>query len=731
MKYLFVLIIVSITLLLTTPSTVKANHYAGSDITYTCLGGNTYLITYTYYRNCEGVSAPAQRTIDFNCSSNSTYNFSAPLLQVFGTGQELTQACSAFQTNCSGGNAFGVQEYVYQGQVTLIGCNSWEITFSGCCRSPVSTVAPSGSSYTTIAVLNNNAVLSNSSPTFTNKPVLVACNGQSLYINHGATDSDGDSLVYSFYSPFTNYPNTLNYSGSYSETNFLQSSTPITIDSATGDIHFTPSALLSTIMGVKVEEYRKVNGTPTLIGTIYRDLLLIVILCNTSAPTLSGLDTSLSKSYSPNDTIFSLDECLTNPISFNIYGFDADTFNPNISGNPEKFSISWNNDILGATFTPHHNGTDSAFATFSWTPNSFDVNKKHCFIATIQDEACSYNAFQSYTYCITPRAMFVDIGSDTLLCEGESITLRADADPSTVNYIWNINGSPFGVPQTQDSLVFNSSVSGPGVYNVSIETNNGDPNMNCAGSDDITLEVIYQPQINATLADTTICDRDSVIYDAGIGQSYRWTNIYSSNIVGTSQIYFASIGGLYELLVDGGVNSRCTDIDTFSLAINPSPLTFNFGNDTTISSNQSLTLSMPAAANQEYLWSTGDTISSIIIDNSFNWNNKIIGTTINSFQCYSTDTIYVYIGSASIQNNSNSKLKIYPNPVQNNLFIELDKDYGTAKIEIYDLSGKLFHKEQFTGKLHRINAVEKLPKGMYLLQLQNDELNINMRFAKK
>ena len=194
-KFLFILIIAF--LLPFTP--VKASHFAGADMTYTCLGGNTYLISISFYRDCSGISAPTSITVNFSCSSNSNFNFNASLQKIPGTGQEVTPACSTMFTKCNNGYNYGIQEYVYQAQITLNPCNNWVMSYASCCRNPVSTVANNSSNGWYIkAELNNLAAPCNSSPTFFNKPMAIACRGQSFCFNHGAIDPDGDSLVYSF-----------------------------------------------------------------------------------------------------------------------------------------------------------------------------------------------------------------------------------------------------------------------------------------------------------------------------------------------------------------------------------------------------------------------------------------------------------------------------------------------------------------------------------------------------
>ena len=581
MKKLITFILLFIALLAFKPEKLSASHFAGADLTYTCLGGNTYLISYSFYRDCSGIPAPSSVTVNFECSSNAAFNFNTTLNRIPGTGQEITPGCSAVPTHCSGGNSYGIQEYVFQGQVTLAPCNSWKMWTTGGARNPITTTSGSGNWYN-MAVLDNLNAPCNSSPTFSNKPVAVVCSNQPFCFNHGALDPDGDSLVYSFYPVMTSSATTsVNYIGSWSFTNFLTAQTPpgITLDPVTGDICFTATQNLVTLVGIKVEEYRNVNGVATHVGTVYRDIQLKVTTCNNNIPVLSGMDTTMSHTYDPNDTIYRIDVCLSpDPIEFDINGFDADTFNPGTTGHPERFSISWNNGIPSGTFTTHHNGTDSAYAHFSWLPTAADVGNIKCFTATVQDEACPYNGFQTFSYCILVRGMQVDIGSDTLLCKGETMTVQAQADTSTVNYIWRMNGQTTGTPQSQDWFFVNTATMQPGKHTLSIETNDGSTTTACPGVDQIVIDVVYQPDINGTMVDSAFCQGGSITYDAGPGQQYTWTDI-AMNPLGASQTFTTGNSGLYIITVNGGINTRCYDVDTFEVVAIPKP---KLGSDTCI-----------------------------------------------------------------------------------------------------------------------------------------------------
>lgn len=426
----------------------KASYFAASDLTYTCLGGTTYLISAAIYRDCSGASAPTQLTVNFNCGTNSMYNFSGTLLPIFGTGYEVTPGCSTAPTTCSGGTEYGVQEYIYQRTVTMIPCANWTMSIQGCCRNPVTNIYNNQNNQFYIsAFLNNLSAPCNSSPTFSNKPVSFSCTTMSFCFNHGAVDTNGDSLVYSFNAPnTTNATSSVTYNPPYAASNFLNSIPPITLDPITGDICFTATTPLLTITGVKIEEYRTINGSPTLIGTVYRDIQLRAIPCPNTIPVLSGMDFTLSHKYNPNDTIYFHNTIAGNPVNFDINGFDADTLNPNIVGSPEVFHILWNNGIPQGSFSPHYNGTDSAYANFQWIPTSSDVSATpKCFTATVQDHACPYNGNQTFSYCIQVNANPGFANNQT-----QEINTQIAPNPSDGNF----------------SLIFENEISEPIYYQI-------------------------------------------------------------------------------------------------------------------------------------------------------------------------------------------------------------------------------------------------------------------------
>ncbi|WP_062060237.1 T9SS type A sorting domain-containing protein [Aquimarina longa] len=82
--------------------------------------------------------------------------------------------------------------------------------------------------------------------------------------------------------------------------------------------------------------------------------------------------------------------------------------------------------------------------------------------------------------------------------------------------------------------------------------------------------------------------------------------------------------------------------------------------------------------------------------------------------------------------NSSQNISIYPNPVQNNLFIKSNVEYSKIKVvDIIDISGKIIHRKNYTIKKVNDNllkvSVLKLPKGSYFLKTTNEDLSSSIK----
>lgn len=625
---------------------LKASHIAALDLGFTCMGGNDYAVRLVLYQDCGGQSAPSHVPLLFTCSDNPAYNFTISQVQlVSGSGQEVTPGCSSMPTKCNGGFLYGVREYVYQALVTLPPCNSWKVSWTACCRNPSNTLLnPTTTAAYIEAIMNNLDALENNSPTFANKPATAMCVSQANCYHHGAIDPDGDSLTYSLVTPFNSGPTTyVDWVFPYTATQPLPSNPAVTIDPLTGDICMTPTMNIIATMAVKVEEWRTINGTPMMIGTVYRDLQINVIPCTNQIPKLSGMDTTMVQGYDPNNNVYAMEMCLGTLVQFTIWGHDDDIFNPSIIGNPEKFDITWNQGIPNGTLQTYYQNTDSAKAIFTWIPNAAHVSSPpKCFTATITDLACPYNGSQTYSYCIFVRGINVNIGSDTVICKGESVTFLALTTPASLHYNWELDDIPVRIPHSCSSYTLNTSYLEPGKHKVFIKANAGGITVNCPGIDEIIVDV------------------------------------------------------------------------------RPLPMP-HLGNDTLIGFWQ--TMALNAGSYHKFLWSTGDTTQTILIDSTGqNAGYKLMWVQVtDGIGCTGSDTIVIgFISNPGIEEPENyGTITVHPNPSNGQFQIFITQlPYQEVTFEMLDNHGSSVFSDRIylhgKAQSHTVDAGD-LANGLYLL----------------
>ncbi|RLD22747.1 MAG: gliding motility-associated C-terminal domain-containing protein [Bacteroidetes bacterium] len=124
-------------------------------------------------------------------------------------------------------------------------------------------------------------------------PIDFGCVGVAFYHNPGAFDMDGDSIGFEFVTPrkavgtpVDNYRDIHDPSfGGTVETG--NSPATLTIDNVTGDIVWNSPGMAGTYnIAFRVLEYRKVQGQYFLMGTVVRDMQIIIDDCDNARPKL-------------------------------------------------------------------------------------------------------------------------------------------------------------------------------------------------------------------------------------------------------------------------------------------------------------------------------------------------------------------------------------------------------------------------------------------------------------
>jgi hypothetical protein len=217
------------------------------------------------------------------------------------------------------------------------------------------------------------------------------------------------------------------------------------------------------------------------------------------------------------------------------------------------------------------------------------------------------NLADTFTIPIVVHAIpHVNLGNDSSLCTGRSLTLNAGN--AGASFLWQNTSSA-------QTLNINQG----GTYWVKVYYGG------CETFDTIQVTSVTTPAVNLG-NDTSLCAPNAITLNATYpGATYHWQN----NSVGAT--YVVSQTGNYSVTV---TSFNCSAADGVHVTINTSP-TIHFGSDTSICTNQPLVLNAgnPGAS---YLWqdnSTGQTFS--INQTGIYW------VTISKNGCYASDTIQV------------------------------------------------------------------------------------------
>ena len=246
-------------------------------------------------------------------------------------------------------------------------------------------------------------------------------------------------------------------------------------------------------------------------------------------------------------------------------------------------------------------------ATYLWstgaTTQTISVNAAGTYSVQVTQGACSGN--DAIDVSVNPLPV-VNLGADATICGASSITL--DASNVGATYLWSTGA-------TTQTIVVNSA----GTYSVQV-TQGG-----CTGNDAINVAVNAAPVVNLG-PDANICAGSSITLDAGIaGATYLW------NTGATTKTIIVNSTGTYSVQVTKG---GCTGSDAINITVNMPPVV-NLGPDATICAGSSVTLDA-GNAGSTYLWSTGATTQTIVVNSAGSYSVQV-----TKLGCNSNDAINI------------------------------------------------------------------------------------------
>jgi hypothetical protein len=322
----------------------------------------------------------------------------------------------------------------------------------------------------------------------------------------------------------------------------------------------------------------------------------------------------------------------------------------------------------------------------------------------------------------TPTA----IPADTILniCAGDTVNLSftlTGTSPwdlvisdGTINHNFNqVTNSGFSASFTPSSFVTYTLVS--------LSDATGCEN---TANSSITVSVQAAPPANITaMGPPAACLGDSVMLMGSVGLNFTYQWYHEGTLIPgeTNYLLAAKTGGNYTVLVTSPIG--CSNLSApYTVYIHPLPMV-SLGNDTALLPHQSILLNAGAGFNS-YLWSTGATSASLLVDTAgagIGVQTIWVNVTDNN-TCKGGDTILInftpHPGIAGV--SADAYLELFPNPTTGRVTLHLNRfPAGKCTVELFGPDGRAVFRKEHTvsGAEEQLTLdLQHLPAGVYHLR---------------
>jgi gliding motility-associated-like protein len=591
-------------------SNLKASHFVGGNITYTCLGKNPdgtfkYRFRWVLYRDCDGIEPelnPGSSTFNFTNKCGLPNPISRTSARVVT--RTLTPVCQGGETRCENPGDLsypaGIEEIVYEVEVDLApGCDSWRVNVKSNARNDVITTIrnPGSTDFYVEAMINTkvDTPACNNSPQYQIPPYFDACANQDFFLNPGAYDPDKDSLAYRLIC--SRSEELVNVSFSQPALNCSQPALTnppggASINERTGDIVFKnlvgPQVF---IFAIQILEYR--NGV--LIGTTMRDIQVKVGNCPSRNPVINNDPTAgpdpllriiVNGSVLENDEVII---CRGQPLKINLSASDPDV-NDSVYLTAPGFSARF----PGSTFVVQP-GKNPVQGEFNWIAASpTDCEDLIGLVFEARDNACPVNLRSSKGI----RIFIVDSPvsrTDTAVCPGTAVKLPVKCGGSKTR--WTAN---------PPDPTLNSSLREPTVsptVTTTYTASNGLP-----GCSDARVTISVDPPFTASASATKyiVCAGETsqlnITTTAPNIYTYRWSpGSFLSDSTIANPVFTAGSSTRYVCTVSTAIG--CIDTAVINITvIDPSIVAALEGVLDTCENTRGLTYTVPPIPDATYSW---------------------------------------------------------------------------------------------------------------------------------
>jgi hypothetical protein len=187
--------------------------------------------------------------------------------------------------------------------------------------------------------------------------------------------------------------------------------------------------------------------------------------------------------------------------------------------------------------------------------------------------------------------------------------------------------------------------------------------------------------------------------------------------------------GVYYCRVSNLCDTVLSTVNTLNVVVHPM---LNLGHDTTLCAGQSIILTTPAGYDS-YAWSTGEIINQVTIDSTgFGVGPALVYLTAVDSVCSNSDSIIITFDPCTFigDNLFNGEISFYPNPAEDEIFVEINNEMEMPELLIFDALGRIVKKTMLIGRKNKI-LISGLASGTYLMIVSNREISIPRLLIKK
>ncbi|MBI3234409.1 MAG: T9SS type A sorting domain-containing protein [Bacteroidetes bacterium] len=396
------------------------------------------------------------------------------------------------------------------------------------------------------------------------------------------------------------------------------------------------------------------------------------------------------------------------------------------------FSIDYFSVCRGNSFTLVDTVTNTygAKRLWDWGDGNFDTSKiaKHIYSSAnlyipmlkyIYTNGCN-DSNDSYTLEVFPNILASIQGQTKESCQDGAIlnfNLLIDADTGiSSTFHWN---SLQGKNDTSAVYSFNTSNSGHFLLTMFSIASNG-----CSSKDSIMVNIYKQPHIDWTWAPAVLCKGDTIALSTqgSMGYSGFDSLFYSYSLNG--QIIHEDTSAIFRNIIDSGLykvyahNRLCIDSTSEHLLKVTIPIksTITKAGDTLI-----------ASEGVNYNWYLNGLFLS-----GFN-NQKVIPSSSGNYTVWVTDSNFCGLVSdpmnisLSVGSNLQNKISLYPNPIAEHLYIQLNTP-STFEYTIFNSAGMPVKSGISTNSVYL--DTKDLSDGLYFIRVTLDHKIYTSKFTK-